>query len=51
MVHALTDVVVQRPDRNAPERLAARAQLVRQYSWTAVTARLQALIAEQTVAA
>ncbi len=51
LVHALTDVAVQRPDRNAPERLAARAQLVRQYSWTAVTARLQALIAEQTVAA
>jgi glycosyltransferase involved in cell wall biosynthesis len=51
LVQALTDVAVQRPDRNAPERLAARAQLVRQYSWTAVTARLQALIAEQTVAA
>jgi glycosyltransferase involved in cell wall biosynthesis len=51
LVQAMTDVAAGRMDRHAPERLAARAQLVRQYSWPAVTAQLQALIAQQTVAA
>ena len=51
LVQAMTDVATGRVDRHAPERLAARTQLVRQYSWAAVTAQLQGLVAQQTVAA
>jgi glycosyltransferase involved in cell wall biosynthesis len=51
LVQAMTDVAEGRVDRHAPQRLAARAQLVRQYSWAAVTGQLQALVAQQSVAA
>jgi glycosyltransferase involved in cell wall biosynthesis len=51
MVQAMLDVAEGRLDRHAPERRAARAQLVRQYSWTAVTRSLQAVVAGQTVTA
>jgi glycosyltransferase involved in cell wall biosynthesis len=51
LVQAMGEVATGRIDRHAPERLAARAQLVRQYSWAAVTAQLQGLVAQQTVAA
>lgn len=44
LLQAMTDVADRRPDRLAPERLAARELLVRRYSWTAVTRGLQDLV-------
>lgn len=45
LVQAMTDVAEGRVLRDAPERQAARARLVAQYSWPAVTRGLQHLIA------
>jgi glycosyltransferase involved in cell wall biosynthesis len=46
LVLAMDDVCQGRMPRDTPERLAARALLVQQYSWPAVTRGLQALIGE-----
>ena len=51
LVQAMLDVAEGRLDRHAAERRAARAQLVRQYSWAAVTRGLQDVIAHQAVPA
>jgi hypothetical protein len=47
----MTDVAQGRVQRDTPERLAARARLVAQYSWPAVTRGLQQLIAGRSSAA
>jgi glycosyltransferase involved in cell wall biosynthesis len=51
LVQAMTDVAQGRMARDTPERLAARARLVAQYSWPAVTRGLQDLIAGEGASA
>ena len=51
LVQAMVDVADGRVARGTPERLAAREQLVRRYSWAAVTRGLQQVVASQPVCA